>query len=78
MKCVVCRGSNVETRLVEEEIRSGNDILLLPLEVTVCETCGERYYTRSAMKKIEDAREDARRNELKVSEVGRVLRAELG
>lgn len=43
---------------VKEEIRSDKDILLIPIEVLVCLSCGERYYDRKAMKK--------RRNEIKI------------
>ncbi len=56
MKCVVCNSSNVEMKVVEEEIRSDKDILLVPLEVLVCLGCGERYYDRETMKKIEEMR----------------------
>jgi YgiT-type zinc finger domain-containing protein len=56
MKCVVCNSSNVEMKVVEEEIRSDKDILLIPLEVLVCLSCGERYYDRETMKKIEEMR----------------------
>lgn len=74
MKCVVCNGSNLEMKSVEEEIRSDKDILLIPLEVLVCLSCGERYYDRKAMKKIEETRSRLKRHELKVEEVGKVLR----
>ncbi len=74
MKCVVCNSSNIETKSVEEEIRSDKDILLIPLEVLVCSSCGERYYDRKAMKKIEEMRSKLKRHDLKVEEVGKVLR----
>ena len=74
MKCVVCNSSNLEMKSVEEEIRSDEDILLIPLEVLVCLSCGERYYDRKAMKKIEEMRSRLKRHELKVEEVGKVLR----
>jgi YgiT-type zinc finger domain-containing protein len=73
-KCVVCNSSNIETKSVEEEIRSDKDILLIPLEVLVCLSCGERYYDRKTMKKIEEMRSKLRRHDLKVEEVGKVLR----
>jgi len=56
MKCVVCNSSNIEMKSVEEEIRSDKDILLIPLEVLVCLSCGERYYDRKIMKKIGEMR----------------------
>lgn len=74
MKCVVCNSSNIEMKSVEEEIRSDKDILLVPLEVFVCLSCGERYYDRKAMKKIEEMRSRLKKHDLKVEEVGKVLR----
>jgi len=74
MKCVVCNSSNIEMKSVEEEIRSDKDILLIPLEVLVCLSCGERYYDRETMKKIEEMRSRLKRHDLKVEEVGKVLR----
>jgi CRISPR/Cas system-associated protein Csx1 len=59
---------------VEEEIRSDKDILLIPIEVLVCLSCGERYYDRETMKKIEEMRSRLKRHDLKVEEVGKVLR----
>ena len=74
MKCVVCNSSNLEMKSVEEEIRSDKDILLIPLEVLVCLSCGERYYDRKAMKKIEEMRSRLKGHDLKVEEIGKVLR----
>lgn len=74
MKCMVCHGSNIEKKTVEEEIRSNKDILLMPLEVLVCLSCGERYYDRKAMKTIEEMRSRLKRDDLKVEEVGKVLK----
>jgi YgiT-type zinc finger domain-containing protein len=74
MKCVVCNGSNIEMKSVEEEIKSDKDILLMPLEVLVCLSCGERYYDRKTMKKIEEMRAKLKQHDLKVEEVGKVLR----
>ncbi len=74
MKCVVCNGSSIEMKSVEEEIRSDKDILLMPLEVLMCLSCGERYYDRKTMKKIEEMRSKLKRHDLKVKEVGKVLK----
>jgi YgiT-type zinc finger domain-containing protein len=74
MKCVVCNSSNIEMKSVEEEIRSDKDILLIPLEVLVCLSCGERYYDRKTMKKIEEMRSKLKKHDLKLEEVGKVLR----
>ena len=74
MKCVICNSSNIEMKSVEEEIRSDKDILLIPLKVLVCLSCGERYYDRKTMKKIEEMRSRLKKHDLKVEEVGKVLR----
>jgi len=75
MKCVICKGSDIQMKTIEEEIKSGNDIVLISLEVLVCQSCGERYYDRKAMRKMEVVRSRLRKHDLKVEEVGRVLRA---
>ena len=62
-------------KTIEEEIKSGKDIVLISLEVLVCQSCGERYYDRKTMRKIEVVRSRLRKHDLKVEEVGRVLRA---
>jgi len=74
MKCVICNSLHVEMKKVEEEIRSGNNILIVPMEVLVCQSCGERYYDRKAMKKIEEMRSRLKSDDLKVEEVGKVLK----
>jgi len=74
MKCVICNSPHVEMKKVEEEIRSGNNILIVPMEVFVCQSCGERYYDRKAMKKIEEMRSRLKSHDLKVKEIGKVLK----
>jgi len=75
MKCIVCKGSDISKREVDEEIRIGDDILLIPLEVLVCGNCGERYYDRKTMQKLELTRSKLKKKDLEVESVGRVLRA---
>jgi YgiT-type zinc finger domain-containing protein len=75
MKCVICKSSDIQRKMVEEEIKSEMDIVLISLEVLVCMNCGERYYDRMTMRKIENIRAKLKQRELKVEEVGKVLRA---
>ena len=75
MKCVICKSSDIQMKTIEEEIKSGKDIVLISLEVLVCQSCGERYYDRKTMRKMEVVRSRLRKHDLKVEEVGRVLRA---
>ena len=59
---------------VEEEIRLGSNILLVPMEVLVCLSCGERYYDKKAMKTIEEMRSRLQKGDLEVDEVGKVFK----
>lgn len=70
MKCVICRGEDIQDKEVEEEIRKGQDIILLPVKALVCSQCGERYYSRSVMKYLEEAEDNLSQKEL--VEVGKV------
>ena len=76
MKCVICKNSDIQMRTVEEEFRSESDIFLVPMDVLVCSSCGERYYDRKAMRKIEDMRSKIKEKSLDAREVGRVLRVQ--
>jgi hypothetical protein len=41
----------------------------------VCSNCGERYYDRKSMRKIEEIRSKLKNKEIDVEEVGKVMRA---
>jgi len=56
MRCVICKGEDIEKKMVDEEIRLSGDIVLVSMELLVCNACGERYYDQRAMKKIEELR----------------------
>ena len=75
IKCVVCKGSDIELKTVDEQIKTGRDIILIPMNILVCSNCGERYYDRKTMKKIEEIRTKLKNQELDVEEVGKVMRA---
>jgi len=75
MKCVICKSSDIQKKMVEEEIKSGMDIVLVTVEVLVCMSCGERYYNTNTMRKIENVRSKLKEKKLEVQEVGKVLRA---
>ena len=75
MKCVVCKGSDIELKTVDEQIRTESDIILVPMNILVCSNCGERYYDRQSMRKIEEIRKKSKNKELDIKEVGKVMRA---
>ena len=75
MKCVICNSSIIEKKQVEEEVRDGDNVVLIPIEVLVCRQCGERYYTRQIMKKLEEIEEKIKEKKISLKEVGRVLKS---
>ena len=74
MKCVICNSQDITRRKVEEEIRKNSDVILVPIEVLVCERCGERYYDRRTMKRLEDIEQSIKEKRASLQKVGRVLR----
>jgi YgiT-type zinc finger domain-containing protein len=74
MKCVICKGSDIKSKVVDEQIRTERDIVLVTMNVLVCSSCGERYYDKKAMKKIEEIRSRLKKQDLEVKEVGKIMR----
>ncbi len=75
MKCIICKGSDIELKTVDEQIKAEKDIVLIPMNILVCSNCGERYYDRKAIKKIEDIRAKLKHRDLQFEEIGKVMRA---
>lgn len=73
MKCVICQGEEIEIRDVHEEIRSGSDIILVPIRVPVCQGCGEKYYDRRTVVMLEEAERQIREQKAKLQALGKVL-----
>jgi len=73
MKCLVCHGDVIEITQVNEEFRVGNDVVYLAIEVPVCRTCGERYYDRKTIRRLEGFEADLRAGKVDLREVGKVL-----
>jgi len=74
MRCVICEGREIEDKEVEEEIKIGNDIVLVPVKVKVCMSCGERYYDRETMRMLEEVEDKIAKNHLKLERIGQVLK----
>ncbi len=54
MKCVVCHSPDIERRTIDETFQVESDIVLVPVELLVCNNCGERYYDRRTMRRLEE------------------------
>lgn len=75
MKCLVCHGQDVELERVEEHIQVGEDLVRVPIETLVCQTCGERYYDRQMMSYLERVERQVKAGEGRLREVGRLMRS---
>ena len=73
MKCIVCHSEDLAEKEVLEHLPRGNDIVCIPIRVLVCNACGERYYNRCAVRKLEEARESAANLRGHFSVIGQVL-----
>lgn len=73
MKCIICHGEEVVPAEVFEETEVGSDIVRVPVTVLVCRTCGERYYDRATVRRLESVREEVRAGRTHLEQVGRVL-----
>ena len=53
-KCAIC-GGKVEEREVSEEVRVGNDFVVIENVIAgVCMECGERYYPPGVVDRLRD------------------------
>jgi YgiT-type zinc finger domain-containing protein len=75
MKCVVCKSTDIVKKTVDEEIKADANIVLVSMDVLVCNNCGERYYDRTTMRKIENLRLKLKNANLDIEEVGKIFRA---
>lgn len=73
MKCTLCHGDHIAKSMVQERIPVGNDIVLVPIEVLVCQSCGERFYDRATMRRLEELEDDLAARSRPLREVGKVL-----
>jgi len=74
MKCVICRSGELIERQTEEEIRMGNDIVFVAVSALVCKECGEKYYNRSEMRKLEGFEKLLRQKKIHLERIGKVLK----
>lgn len=78
MKCIICHSTDISVRCVNEQLSRGKDMILVPVEVLVCNNCGERYYDRRTMQKLEEIEDAVNAGRLSLERVGEVLRVRQG
>lgn len=69
MKCVICKGSDIQLKMVGDEFKSGRDIVLVQLEVLVCQSCGERYYDKKTMRTLDGIRSKIKTHDLELEKI---------
>ncbi len=74
MKCVICHSSDIEEKTVNEAFWVEQDVVLVPCRVLVCNNCGERYYDRQMMRRLEEIEEHLRVKTLALETVGQVMK----
>ena len=74
MKCIICHSTDISLRRVNEQLSRGEDMILVPVEVLVCNNCGERYHDRRTMKRLEEIEDAVNAGRLSLERVGEVLR----
>jgi len=73
MKCIICHSTDISLRRVNEQLSRGEDMVLVPVEVLVCNNCGERYYDRRTMQRLEEIEDAIHAGRLSLERVGEVL-----
>ncbi len=74
MKCVICKNTDIEEKVVDEAIWLDDDVVLVPCQAQVCNNCGERYYDRYTMQYLEQVENRLRGAGLSLERIGRVMR----
>ena len=73
MKCIVCQGEDIASVRVQEQLQHGDDIVLVPVEIPICGTCGERYYDRKTLRFLEVTEEKLKNQQAPLQTIGRIL-----
>ena len=74
MKCIICHSTDISLRRVNEPLSRGEDMVLVPVEVLVCNHCGERYHDRRTMQRLEEIEDAVHAGRVSLERVGEVLR----
>lgn len=71
MRCVLCGGELIE-KMVTEEIIEENNHILVKVRAEVCKQCHERYYASGIVDKLIELKDDLKRHQLSLHEIGKV------
>ena len=74
MKFIICHSTDISLRRVNEQLSRGQDMILVPVDVLVCDNCGERYYDRRTMQKLEEIEDVINAGHVSLERVCEVMR----
>lgn len=73
MRCVICAGE-LKEKDVLDEVREGNNHLLVKVKAEVCLDCGERYYASGVVDRLINIKDNLKKRNLKLHEIGKVYK----
>ena len=74
MKCALC-GGELSERLVTEEVREGNDHIMVKVKAEVCQQCHERYYASGVVDRLIHLKDNLGKRKVELHQIGRVYEA---
>jgi len=74
MICVFCKGT-VSKKSVQEDVKVGNDHVLVQMEAEVCDHCHERYFPEGSVDYLQKLRRNLTDEKANLKVVGQVFEA---
>ena len=74
MKCIFCKG-NLSKELVTEEVKVGNDHVLVKLEAEVCENCHEKYFPEGTVDFLQEIKKKLKADKSHLKPIGQVYQS---
>jgi len=73
MQCIICHSEDIVSKVVQAEIKIDDDIMRVPVQVLLCLSCGERYYSRKVVRYLEEIERKLQTGEIPLKQAGRVM-----
>lgn len=73
MRCALC-GGTLRKRVVEEEISTGKNRVMVKVKAEVCLNCQERYFEEGVVDRLIELKEKMEKNKLNLREIGKVYK----
>lgn len=73
MQCIICHSEDIVSKVVQAEIKIDDDIMRVPVQVLLCLSCCERYYSRKVVRYLEEIERKLQTGEIPLKQAGRVM-----